>query len=429
MSFRYVAPQAYQKYGYTPVQNDKIIDINEEGYTPTDERSSMDGLAAQQPFPNNYFMIRKEFFDSNVWSMCKPKVPWKGPKEFEIDPKEFSNFEMIITGNASQGNIYVSQSSSEQSNFSSLINVSVQILLSHESLQNRVSVISSYDSSNCRLQVMTPGNVSFPNCISVNVNITFPKSLKKFGNFFINVINHHINDDNLDNITFNYINWKSIQSIKAKSIKAREIAIQSLGNISGNFYIDKTLKFKTIDARIDAIVKSFTNSTPESICLLTSNSIIQGSYPFAHLFEGHTSNGKIYLNVTGKSQRGGKIILTTNNGNIGGRYDVSSEWHASTSNGNINVKLSLANTTVDKLIRISGKTSNGHINTLVSDLYKGRFRLQTSNGKTNIEGNDHAINYNANAKSFKMGYKGNNMKNDISLSSSNGKIDLKFLEY
>ncbi|CAG8597480.1 5150_t:CDS:2 [Funneliformis mosseae] len=377
---------------------------------------------------NAYLMIRNESFSGDVEGMCKPKVPWQGPKEFEIDPKEFSNFELIVTGSAAQGKIHVSQSSEEESDFSSLINVTVQILLGHESLQNRVSVISSFNSSSCHLKVTTPGNVSFPSCILVNVNITFPKNLKIFGNFYINVINNHIIDDNLKNITFNYVGWKSSQSIKVKSLKSREIAVQSLGNISGNYYIDRALLLKTDNAWIDATVKSLSNSTPRSIHLFTSNSAIQGSYPFAHLFEVRTSNGKIDLEVNGKSQSGGKIILTTSNGNIGGRYDVSSGWHASTSNGNINVELSLANSTADKLVRISGKTSNGRIKTFVSDLYNGRFRLQTSNGKTNIEGNDHAIDYKVNTTSYKIGYIGNKKNNELLLSSSNGKIDLKFLD-
>src|SRR5204863_9269990 len=107
----------------------------------------------------------------------------------------------------------------------------------------------------------------------------------------------------------------------------------------------------------------------------TSNSVIQGSFPSAHLFEAHTSNGKIDLDTTSTSQnrrQNAKITLTTSNGNIGGVYDVNSEWHASTSNGNINAKLNLVNLT--ELIRISGMTSNGKINTLIVSFFP---KLQT----------------------------------------------------
>src|SRR4051812_11628252 len=130
--------------------------------------------------------------------------------------------------------------------------------------------------------------------------------------------------------------------------------------ITGNYFIDKSLLLQTSNAPINVTTKSFSNSTPESICLLTTNSAIQGSFPSAHLFEAHTSNGRIDLDTTSASQKdrrqNAKITLTTNNGNIGGVYDVNSEWHASTSNGNINVKLNLVNLT--ELIRISGMTSN-----------------------------------------------------------------------
>jgi len=139
----------------------------------------------------------------------------------------------------------------------------------------------------------------------------------------------------------------------------------------GNYYIDKSLLFQTSNAKINATVKSFTNSTPESVILVASNSPIQGSFPSAYLLEAHTSNGKIDLNVTDKSPKtlknGAKIILDTSNGYISGIYDVNSEWHASTSNGKINTTLNLVNSTVDDLILISGQTSNGGVNAFLKN--------------------------------------------------------------
>lgn len=38
------------------------------------------------------------FFNSNGWH--QPDIPWKGPKEFVIDPKEFNNLELIVSGRA-----------------------------------------------------------------------------------------------------------------------------------------------------------------------------------------------------------------------------------------------------------------------------------------------------------------------------------------
>src|SRR4051794_5600949 len=97
--------------------------------------------------------------------------------------------------------------------------------------------------------------------------------------------------------------------------------------ITGNYFIAKSLLLQTSNAPINATTKSFSNSTPESICLLTSNSAIQGSFPSAYLFEAHTTNGRIDLDTTSASQnrrQNAKITLTTSNGNIGGIYDVNS---------------------------------------------------------------------------------------------------------
>lgn len=80
----------------------------------------------------------------------------------------------------------------------------------------------------------TPESCGFPNCVLTNIDITFPRDLKGFGKFSINVINLNINDDDLKNITFDNVDWKLNPSINVKviiiivKIKLR----QSLANIS-----------------------------------------------------------------------------------------------------------------------------------------------------------------------------------------------------
>ncbi|RGB40979.1 hypothetical protein C1646_348710 [Rhizophagus diaphanus] len=179
------------------------------------------------------------------------------------------------------------------------------------------------------------------------------------------------------------------------------------------------------NSQINATTNSFSGSTPKSIKLVTSNAAIRGTFPLALLFKAHTSNSGINLNIARASQQNsGKVILDTSNGKINGVYDVNGEWHASTSNGNINAKLNLVNSS--ELVRISGMTSNGKINTLVSDSYKGRFNLQTSNGNITIKGSHDDLNYDANTSSSKNGYKSERNNNELTLRSSNGKIDLEF---
>lgn len=64
----------------------------------------------------------------------------------------------------------------------------------------------------------TPDSCAFPNCVLTNINITFPRDLKEFGRFFINVINLNINNDDLKNITFDNVDWKLNPSINVKVI-------------------------------------------------------------------------------------------------------------------------------------------------------------------------------------------------------------------
>lgn len=45
---------------------------------------------------------------SNGWHQPgwhHPDIPWKGPKEFVIDPNEFNNLELIVSGSAVSRNI------------------------------------------------------------------------------------------------------------------------------------------------------------------------------------------------------------------------------------------------------------------------------------------------------------------------------------
>ncbi|GES75367.1 hypothetical protein GLOIN_2v1495586 [Rhizophagus clarus] len=441
MSFR-PPYQGYGNYYYSYVQNGthRTIIINENSNFPFDNTRRINyytdgytnsytsgytnnnftnGLAAQQPFPDSRSFTGNAFF-SNGWH--EPDIPWNGPKNFEVDTKEFKNLEIIVSGHAAQGDLFVTRSSND--NATSII-VKVEILLSDETLQNKVEIFPFYDSSNYILQVKTPDFCASPNCISTNINITFPRNLKEFGNFFINVINLNINNDDLKDITFDNINWKLNPSINVKNLKSREISVKSSGQISGNYYIDDYLLLQTSNSQINATTKSFSDSTPKSIKLFTSNSAIRGSFPSAKLFQAHTSNGGIDLKITQNNQQNtSKIVLDTNNGIISGVYDVSSEWHASTSNGNINAKLNLVN--LYELVRISGMTSNGIIDTSISDSYKGRFHLQTSNGKTTIRGSYDNINYNVNTHSLKTGHKREYNNNELSLYSSNGKINLNF---
>jgi hypothetical protein len=37
---------------------------------------------------------------NKVFFIGNPEIPWKGPKEFEIDPDEFNNLEVIVSGRA-----------------------------------------------------------------------------------------------------------------------------------------------------------------------------------------------------------------------------------------------------------------------------------------------------------------------------------------
>jgi len=329
-----------------------------------------------------------------------------------------------VSGQAAQGNLFITRSSENTSS----IYVKAQILLSNESLQNEVEIVTLFDASNYVLKVKTPEFCIFPSCILININITFPKNLNDFGSFFINVVNLSINNEDLKNITFDKINWNLYPSINVKNLKSRDISIRSHGSIVGNYHIDKSLLLQTSNAQINATTKSFSNSAPESIYLFTSNSDIQGSFPSAHLFEANTSNGKIGLNITSasqnKRQNADKITLATTNGSIGGVYDVDSEWHASTCNSSINVKLNLVNLT--ELIRISGVTSNGKIDALISDSYKGQCHLQTSNGKVKIGESRDYVNYDIDRMSLKTGYKGKYNDNELSLLNSNGKINLTF---
>ncbi|CAB4493891.1 unnamed protein product [Rhizophagus irregularis] len=407
-------------YSYSGYTNDYG---HTNSYTNYDDANTENRLAAQQPFPNYRPFMGNSFFNSNGWHQPgwqHPDIPWKGPKEFVIDPNEFNNLELIVSGSA-HGNLLVTRSS----NNTSSIKVKTQILLSDEILQDKVEILVSDDSPNYILQVKTPEFCGFPNCVLTNIDITFPRDLKGFGKFSINVINLNINDDDLKNITFDNVDWKLNPSINVKGLKSREISVKSRGQISGNYYIDDSLLLQTSNSQINATTNSFSDSTPKSIKLVTSNAAIRGSFPLALLFKAHTSNSGIDLNIVRASQNNsGKIILGTSNGKINGVYDVDGEWHASTSNGNINAKLNLVNSS--ELVRISGMTSNGKINTLVSDSYKGRFNLQTSNGKSAIEGSHDQINYNVNTSSSKSGYKGENNNNELTLRSSNGKIDLEF---
>ncbi|CAB4396911.1 unnamed protein product [Rhizophagus irregularis] len=407
-------------YSYSGYTNDYG---HTNSYTNYDDANTENRLAAQQPFPNYRPFMGNSFFNSNGWHQPgwhQPDIPWKGPKEFVIDPNEFNNLELIVSGSA-HGNLLVTRSS----NNTSSIKVKTQILLSDEILQDKVEILVSDDSPNYILQVKTPEFCGFPNCVLTNIDITFPRDLKGFGKFSINVINLNINDDDLKNITFDNVDWKLNPSINVKGLKSREISVKSRGQISGNYYIDDSLLLETSNSQINATTNSFSDSTPKSIKLVTSNAAIRGSFPLALLFKAHTSNSGIDLNIARASQNNsGKIILGTSNGKINGVYDVDGEWHASTSNGNINAKLNLVNSS--ELVRISGMTSNGKINTLVSDSYKGRFNLQTSNGKSAIERSHDQINYNVNTSSSKSGYKGENNNNELTLRSSNGKIDLEF---
>jgi hypothetical protein len=92
-------------------------------------------------------------------------------------------------------------------------------------LQNKVEVVASHDPSNYILKVKTPEFCIFPNCILININITFPKKLNNFGRFSIDVVNLNINNDDLKKITFDKIDWKSNPSINVKVINLHNLYI------------------------------------------------------------------------------------------------------------------------------------------------------------------------------------------------------------
>jgi hypothetical protein len=46
--------------------------------------------------------VSNEFSNGNGWR--QPDIPWKGSKEFDVDPNEFNNFEIIVSGRATVSN-------------------------------------------------------------------------------------------------------------------------------------------------------------------------------------------------------------------------------------------------------------------------------------------------------------------------------------
>ncbi|KAG9293712.1 hypothetical protein G9A89_019049 [Geosiphon pyriformis] len=373
---------------------------------------------------------------SDRWCYEEPDIPWNGQKTFTFKPETYKNFELDIKGHSSHGRVLISQSTKVEN-----VTINTEILLSNPYLQDMVKVVAYDDpvSEKYILLINTPGYGIDCGCILVNVNITFPQSVKEFGDLIVDVFNTEITTDDMVGIVFEKVEWQaSSPLVEAQNLQAHRVNLYTTGPISGSYAISDSLAFHTTNAKIDTTVKQLlflnTKQGPiKSISLETSNSPLSGVYPYSKSFEARSTNGAINVNIAegeedfeDKDETPSKIILDTSNGSIEGSYFVDGEWYASTSNGPIKVDIDVPEE-IKESLRITGQTSNGKITMDMSDAYQGRFHLATSNGNTKIkEGSD--IEYTIETPQIKSGYKGDLSKrtNELALFSSNGRVKLSF---
>ncbi|CAG8440256.1 7162_t:CDS:2 [Ambispora gerdemannii] len=348
----------------------------------------------------------------NRWCNSEPKFPWKGPTNFTFDPDILKNFQLEIKGYSLHGHVIISRSPKAKN-----VTIDTKILLNSPHFQDFVTVVTHEDrvTEKFSLLINSIGYGVRPACIFVQVEIKFPESLKYFGDLILDTFNTKIATEDMKGLIFEKVKWRAFDDshIQADNLQARQISIYSNSKISGSYLVSDSLTFHTSNAEIDTI-----------------------------LFEAHTVNGKIFVEITEPDEEVDssgsntipKISLDTTNGNIEGSYYVNGEWQAATSSGNIEVEIYLPNDDdvsnyERKITRITGQTSNGHIIMDVSDEYQGRFHMATSNGKTEIKGG-HDIQYTIDTKQMKTGYKGDDdtsqRNNELVLFSSNGKAILSF---
>jgi len=270
---------------------------------------------------------------------CEPNIKWEGPSELLIDPTTTSGLIFRVKGLFARGSVTIRQDPHSKGS----INITNNIYIGSESLQEKIDVKISYSDGDSSITVDTPSFNFPPSCILVDTIITLPSSINVFRSISVDAPNNWITVDSLDNVDFAYVNLKT-----------------SNGHIRIN------------------------NLTAANADVSTVNGHVNGAVVVGENLEVRSINGPIHLTATPNPLSDSVFVgLSSFNGNINIKVDELMKTHK---------------------IDLKGHSVNGGIIASVPETYRGNFLASSATGYAYVEGE--GITFEKDTRNHKEGYKG-----------------------
>ncbi|KAG0239649.1 hypothetical protein BGX31_002578 [Mortierella sp. GBA43] len=369
-------------------------------------------------------------FASLLSLIHQPNVAIRVPNDdITFKPQDYPNLTIAATEKV-QGKIRLVHSTSDDSGLGT---ISTRIWVTKENDKGEVSVHASLENKTLVFTIEGPTRFSSFN-IYHETTIQIPRWCHTMGNLSIQAPNTALSSDTLDDLVWGKVQARlsgctiALQSIHADTIDLKT----SNSGISGAFDASN-INLITNNGPISAklLVQEPKDTLQSRVAVETSNAAVtlhvDATPTTSGLWmESKTKNGRIAVGtLLGPSVTGSYIGAVTENGTIDFSLDASQsgqplDVYNKTMNGNVTSSIMVS---PQQLFKGHVQTMNGSAAVNLTDDFQGKFRLETHNSSTLVEGKDFGLEQDEG--DVKSGWRGQGLS-EVKINTMNAPINLRF---
>ncbi|KAF9128627.1 hypothetical protein BGW39_004887 [Mortierella sp. 14UC] len=366
-------------------------------------------------------------------TLQRPTIPVRIPNDdTSFNPKEYPKVIVSAEGRMS-GKVLLVHGGTETDE-SGLGLISTRVWVVNEKDKEQVVISASFDKETHTYHLQTPKEHPF-NAIYYETMVQYPSITRSTHSLSFILPNTSLSGSGLSNLAFGSIKTAlSNGSIALEDLNGEIAQIRtSNGSLSGSFvggHIDLDTTNGAITAKIQ--VRDAQDGEQSRVNTRTTNGRLDIHARATETSRGlwmnnSSTNGRVTVGaLLNKADRSSAIHSTTNNGRVEVDVDASLtgqplEIKQTTSNGAIRSNLMIP---VDQPFHGRIQSSNGSVEANLTEAFQGSFNVSTSHSNATVEGTN--LTLTKSTKSAKQGYRGADGPSQITLSSSNSSVALRF---
>ncbi|RUS22350.1 hypothetical protein BC937DRAFT_89623 [Endogone sp. FLAS-F59071] len=226
-------------------------------------------------------------------------VPWHGNGKFALDTESINSLVVKLQGTTQNSLVSIHSHNGEESDS---VVVLVKVRLSDETLQKTIDIDTTVEDDIFSILINTPREL-VDECVTVNIDISFPSSLGTFGNLEIKVPNFDIFEHCIENnLQFGSVDiGTTVGDIYVTNLITTSATVRTAnGDIKGKFDVAEDFLASAGNGWINATIAPFVHEGTEAKWDLNAKSVngfvkLALSSTFEGRFDLYTLSGSAYV--------------------------------------------------------------------------------------------------------------------------------------